>query len=386
MNRVVINLEALHHNLSVVDGWMRGHGARWTLVTKVLCGHGDTLRALRSFGVRSVGESRFRNLREIRKIDATQETWFLRIPNLSSVEDVVNLSDVSLNSEIRIIQALNEEARRQGKRHRIIIMIELGDLREGILPQSLVDFYRTIFRLEHIEVLGIGANLGCLAGSVPTVDQYTQLLLYRELLELKFEAKLGMISAGTSATLPLLLGGGLSREINHFRIGEAVFLGTNLIEGGTLKGLRDDTVVLESEIIEIKEKSMTPLGETGTSTPFEMETGQDHAPGQRGYRALVGIGQLDTEIAGLTPLDPAYQIAGSSSDITVVHLGDEPGEVKVGDILRFRPSYGSLVRLMGDRYVDKIVEPPLKEVLDEKKGKDAVSLDPVLPEMTRRAE
>lgn len=382
----MINLEALRHNLSVVDGWMRGHGARWTLVTKVLCGHGDTLRALRSYGVRSVGESRFRNLREIRKIDASQETWFLRIPNLSSVEDVVDLSDVSLNSEIRIIEALNEEARRQGKRHRIIIMIELGDLREGILPQSLVDFYRAVFRLEHIEALGIGANLGCLAGSVPSVDQYTQLMLYRELLELKFEAKLGLISAGTSATLPLLLAGELSRQINHFRIGEAVFLGTNLIEGGTLKGLRDDTVVLESEIIEIKEKSMTPLGETGASTPFEMETNQDLSPGQRGYRALVGIGQLDTEIAGLTPLDPAHQIAGSSSDITVVHLGDDPGESRVGDILRFRPSYGSLVRLMGDRYVDKVVDPPLKVVLEEEKGKGAVPLDPVLPDMIRRAE
>jgi predicted amino acid racemase len=382
MNRVVINLEPLRHNLSVIDGWMRNHGARWTLVTKVLCGHRETLQALRSFGVRSMGESRLTNLREIRGVAPDQEIWFLRIPTLSSVRDVVSLTDVSLNSESKIIEELNEEAGKQGKIHRVIIMIELGDLREGILPETLVQFYKQVFRLDHIEVLGIGANLGCLAGAVPTVDQYTQLILYRELLELKFGAKLGLISAGTSATLPLLLRGELPKHVNHFRIGEALFLGTNLIEGGCLEGLREDTVVLESEIIEIKQKSMTPIAETGTSTPFETEAGPDVVPGQRGYRALVAIGQLDTEISGLTPLGPGQQIAGSSSDITVVHIGEEKPSLSVGDHLRFRPSYGALVRLMGDKYISKTVDPPLDALPESNKEDEAVALDPILPDLT----
>ena len=77
-------------------------------------------------------------------------------------------------------------------------MIELGDLREGILPGSLINFYKHVFHLSNIEVKGIGANLGCMAGAVPTVDQFMQLVLYKELLELKFEHPLHWISAGSS--------------------------------------------------------------------------------------------------------------------------------------------------------------------------------------------
>ena len=146
----------------------------------------------------------------------------------------MRLTDASLNSEIEIIESLNDEARRMGKTHGIVIMIELGDLREGILPGSLIDFYEHVFHLSHIEVKGIGANLGCLAGAVPTVDQFMQLILYRELLELKFQHSLRLISAGSSAVLPLILDKQLPKPINHFRIGEAIFLGTDLINGGIL--------------------------------------------------------------------------------------------------------------------------------------------------------
>ena len=186
MNRVIVNLKALQQNLTVVDRWMQAHGAHWTLVTKVLCGHTDTLKALIHMGVRSVGESRLSNLRAVRAISPEIESWYLRVPAIASVNQVVELSTVTLNSEAETIHALNEAAGKRGLSHRIIIMIELGDLREGILPGSLVKFYDQVFHLENIEVLGIGANLGCLAGAVPNVDQYMQLILYRELLELKF--------------------------------------------------------------------------------------------------------------------------------------------------------------------------------------------------------
>ena len=190
MNRITINLHALQNNIERINTWMEGHGASWTLVTKVLCGHADTLKALQSMGVRSMGDSRLENLQAIERIIPSFESWYLRLPHASAIEQIIAAADVSLNSEIKIILALNEEAKRQDKIHRIIIMIELGDLREGILPGSLVEFYDSIFRLSNIEVLGIGANLGCMSGTVPNVDQMMQLSLYRELLELKFEREL----------------------------------------------------------------------------------------------------------------------------------------------------------------------------------------------------
>jgi len=362
MNRVIVNLHALQQNLTVVDRWMQRYNAHWTLVTKALCGHSDTLKALIRMGVRSVGESRLDNLREIQRIAPQIESWYLRVPALASVDQVVEHSSVTLNSEAETIHALNEAAHKRGVQHRVIIMIELGDLREGILPGTLVKFYNQVFQLEHIEVLGIGANLGCLAGAVPNVDQYMQLILYRELLELKFEHRMPIISGGTSATLPLVLDGVLPHTINHFRIGEAVFLGTNLIHGGTLPGLRDDVFTLEAEITEIKQKSLVPSIETGTATPFQSEGRNDSfKPGQRGYRALINVGQLDTDIGGLMPENPNYQIAGASSDITVVNVGESPGGLTIGDSIRFRTNYAALVRLMANKYMDVAVDPPIEE-------------------------
>jgi predicted amino acid racemase len=358
VTRVTIDLNKLRHNINIIKGWMKQHGATWTVVTKVLCGHTDVLRALQLLGVRSMGDSRLANLRAIEKIIPGFESWYLRVSDMSSVKEVVGVADVSLNSEISVINALNAEARNGEKTHRVVIMIELGDLREGILPGSLVDFYKRVFELSNIEVIGIGANLGCLAGAVPSVDQFMQLALYRELLELKFRHTLPMISGGSSAVLPLLLDGQLPKSINHFRVGEAIFLGTDLVNGGTLPELRDDAIVLEAEIAEIKEKGLVPLSETASMTPFEgNRRGIDLSPGQRGYRAIVSVGQLDTDIAGLTPVDPSYQIAGASSDVTVVNIGEEPGGLKVGKTIKFRPNYAALLRLMSGKYVAKEVIP-----------------------------
>ncbi|MBN2319325.1 MAG: alanine racemase [Acidobacteria bacterium] len=357
MNRILINLDAIYQNLETIGSWMEDHGANWTVVTKVLCGHQDTLKALQYMGVRSMGDSRLENIRAIERIHPEFESWYLRVPDLTSVSDVIRHADVSLNSEIGVIEALNDEARKKDRMHGVVIMIELGDLREGILPGSLINFYKHVFHLSNIEVKGIGANLGCMAGVVPTVDQFMQLVLYKELLELKFEHPLHLVSAGSSAVLPLVLDKQLPKAINHFRIGESIFLGTDLINGGILPGLRGDAIVLEAEIAEIKKKGLVPLAETTSIAPFISEVSEERIPGQRGFRALISIGHLDTEISGLTPINPQYSIAGASSDITVVNIGDERDGLKVGDTIQFRPNYAAFVRLMNGKYIEKTVLP-----------------------------
>lgn len=383
MNQVIVNLEALQHNLRQINAWMEKQGASWTVVTKMLCGHADTLRALHLLGVRSIGESRLENLAEMPQILQDLETWFLRVPDLSSVEEVARCSDVSLNSEHEVIATLNEASRKQGKIHKIIIMIELGDLREGILPGTLVDFYQRVFELDHIEVIGVGANLGCLAGAIPNVDQFMQLILYRELLELKFGHKLPLISAGSSVVLPLLLEGSLPKAINHFRIGEAIFLGTDLINGGTLAGLRDDVYRLRAEIVEIKEKGLVPQGETGVSTPIDAEFTTEAEPGQRGYRALVSVGNLDTDVTGLTPVDERLQVAGASSDIVVVNVGESDRNLKVGNHIEFSLNYPALLRLMSSRYVEKVLSPALDK-FKARLAKPELQFEPALESLTEQ--
>ncbi len=359
MNRITLDLDALQHNLNVIRGWVSGHGATLTVVTKAVCGHEETLKALKDLGVSSMSDSRLDNLEVIKKIAPDVETWYLRPPHSSALDDVVRLSDVSLNTELEIIKELNEEASRQETVHRVVVMIELGDLREGILPGRLLQTYKQVFELPNVRVIGIGANLGCLGGVVPSVDQFMQLVLYRELLELKFERKLPLVSAGSSSSLPLLVDGSMPKQINHFRVGESVFLGTDLIYGGTLKGLRGDAVRLEAEIVEIKEKGMVPMGETTDIAPFQpIEEVEDTDPGQRGYRAIVTVGQVDTDVAGLTPVNQDFRIAGASSDLNVVNVGDDKDGLSVGDTIGFRAAYSSFVRLMANPYTEKALLRP----------------------------
>ena len=379
MNRVIIDLSALEHNIRCVDGWMKDHGATWTLVTKVLCGNHDTLSALQALGVRSVADSRLSNLEAIKSAIPECESWYLRLPHTAAIPKVIRFSDVSLNSELETLNALNQEAKEQKKLHRIIIMIELGDLREGILPGTLVEVYKRVFQYENIEILGIGANLGCLSGAVPNIDHLTQLVLYHELLELKFKRKLPLISAGTSVILPLLLDGQVPKGVNHFRIGESVFLGTNLITGETLPGLRDDALTIEAEVVEIKEKNLVHVGESSsTVSTFQSIATDEHSPGQRGYRAILTLGHLDTSIEGLTPLNKNYQIAGASSDLMVLNVGEDPGDLKIGDSIQFRPNYSAMLRAMVGKYIEKSIQPEIRSFRKDIKKQDRVEIPHVI--------
>ncbi len=358
MNKLIINPQILRQNYTQVLSWVSNHGADLTVVTKAICGNEDTLRSLAKIGVKSIADSRLKNLRKITRLQAGFERWYLRPPPDSDLPDVISLSDVSLNTEFETIKSLDSEAHSQGVIHKVLLMIELGDLREGILPGALVKFYREVFELPNIVIIGIGANLGCLSGTIPTIDQLMQLVLYRELLELKFERKLPYISAGSSAVLPLLLEGQVPRTINHFRVGEAIFLGTDLLNGGTLRDLRDDGFLLEVEVIEVKQKSLSSLGETSDFiAPFAGKNTADelHPPGARGYRAIVTVGELDTDISALTPINPDYRIAGASSDVTVINVGESGSTLQIGDTISFRMGYSALVRLMNNQYTEKVI-------------------------------
>lgn len=357
MNRLLINTEAILHNHDYIRRLVGMHEGSLTVVTKALCGHTDAVGALVSGGIESIADSRLENLIAITRNGTKAEKWYLKPPHPDELNDVVKYSDVSLNTELSIVKEINKVAEKAGVKHRILLMIELGDLREGILPGTLVETYNDVFNLKNIEIIGIGTNLGCLSGTVPGMDQLMQLVLYKELLELKFDRKIQLVSAGSSASLPFLIQGLIPRQVNHFRVGESILLGNDLIQGGTMAGLRDDGFILEAGVVEIKKKNLAPTGEIHDELhPFNSPGEQkQYAPGERGFRAVVTIGELDTDIAGLSPVNGEYGIAGASSDLTVLNVGSVDSNLNVGDFIRFKVSYSSLIRLMNNKYTEKVV-------------------------------
>ncbi len=383
MNRVVINLDALRHNMRQVATLLERHGARWSVVTKALSGHRDTLGALHAMGVRSFADTRVASCQTLGELAPGAERWYIRPPHLSVVPEVVAHSEVSLNSELVTLRALDAEAARQGTRHRVVLMNELGDLREGITPSQLVEVFTAARGLANLDIVGVGSQMGCLSGALPTAEQVAQMNLLREYLQLQFAHKLPLLSGGSTVFLPLLRDGKLPPGVDHYRIGEALYLGTDLVDGGLMPGYRDDVITLEAEIAEIKEKSLVPLGDTSAHTPFAKLEGQVGAAEQRrGYRALLALGQLDTEVGGLEPIEPGFQVAGASSDILVVNVGADHQGLDVGDHIRFRTSYSAFVRLMSARFVDAVVEPPLEAFVAALGSEDMVPLPPSLPALS----
>ena len=266
-------------------------------------------------------------------------------------------ADVSFNTEIYTIQMLSEEAKLQNKNHGIIIMIEMGDLREGVLGEDLLNFYEQVFSLTNIEIRGIGTNLNCLSGVMPTQDKLIQLSLYKQLIEAKFNVKIPWVSGGTSVAIPLMLKNARPMEVNHFRIGEALFFAKDLFTGETIEGMHNDVFKLYAEIIEITEKPNNPTGELGENVAgntYEVDENADLS--QTSLRAILDIGLLDMQPQYLAPTNHAITIIDSSSDMTVIDISNSKKQYKVGDLVSFDLQYMGALYLLNSDYIEKRVE------------------------------
>lgn len=353
----IIQLDSnkLKHNYKRLALLFQRKEIHWSAVTKVLCGNETFLREVLKLNPTQVCDSRVSNLKMIKKIAPEVETIYIKPTPKRSVKSVVQYADISINTNITTIKALSEEAQRQNKIHKILIMIELGELREGVLRENLIRFYEEVFQLKNIEIIGLGANLSCLYGVLPNADKLIQLSLYKQLIEAKFNQTIPFVSGGSSVTLPLLLNRSLPKGINHFRIGESLFMGTNVYEDKPTKLLKQDVLTLKAEIIELKQKPIVPEGDFGTNLEgktFEFDT---ENIGKSSYRAILDLGILDVDRTNIFPKDKDIAFFGASSDMIVLDLKDNPKNYKVGDYIEFSLNYMGALRIMNSDYIEKVV-------------------------------
>lgn len=239
-----------------------------------------------------------------------------------------------------------------------MVMIELGELREGVNRENFANFYQSIFNLKHIEVVGIGSNLGCMYGVEPTYDKLLQLILYKELTEIKHGSKLHLVSGGSSITLPLIETGSVPKGINHFRIGEAAFFGSSPLNNSPFKNLCTDTFNFYTQIIELEEKDIVPDGiisEANIGHTAEFDKGDIS---KKSYKAILDFGLLDVDQEGLKSHDTEIKLVGITSDMTVVDIGNNrkkngAAKYKIGDHILLDPSYLAVARLLSSKFIEK---------------------------------
>lgn len=347
---LAIDVDKIEQNARVIVDQCKAHGIEVTGVTKGTCGHPDVARAMLRGGVTSIGESRMINIQKLKAAGVDCRYVLLRLPPLSLVEDVVQSVDASLNSELSVLATLSKAACRRGRSHDVIVMVDLGDLREGIWPDDLIPFVEAALRLPGIRIAGLGANLTCFGGVIPTEQNMGALVDYASTIERSFGIALPWISGGNSSALELMASGGMPKRVNHLRIGEAILLGHETTHRRLWPGTCQDAFILYAEILELKTKPSMPVGERG-----EDAFGKVPVFSNRGLvkRAILNVGRADVNIDGLKPVDPGIIILGASSDYMIVDVTGMSRPVAMGDTLAFLPNYAALLAAMTSPYVEK---------------------------------
>ena len=350
--RLEIYPKRIAENVRYVLDLCHGHGAQVACVSKVMCAHTALLDTFVANGADMLADSRIQNLQFIAQAYPEVPRLLLRLPALGGAEDVIRYSDYSLNSSLETIQRLSQAAGAIKKDHGVIIMVDMGDLREGIWPDRAVTLVCEAARLPHIEVVGLGTNLACYGGVIPTPENMGALIDCRDACREASGLRLDMLSGGNSANLPLLASGGMPAEINHFRIGEAIILGRNVLDRSPLPGTRQDGLRVMAEIIEIESKPSIPIGPRGQDAFGNQVEFVDRGVRKR---ALLNLGRQDVDIGGLTPQDEGIIILGGSSDHLVLDVSDAVRTLNLGDEVGFYPSYSALLAASTSPYVEKVV-------------------------------
>ena len=347
--RLEINIPKLKHNVSVLSDICKTHNLDMAMVTKVYCAMPEVVKEISFDNVNYLADSRVENLKNLQDINIPK--ILLRIPMLSEIKDVIKYVDISFNSELKTIYKLNEEAKNQNKVHKIALMFDLGDLREGYFDEE--EFFRVVeevLKLENIKLFGIATNLTCYGAIMPSEENLGRLANLAKRIEKEYNTPLEFVSGGNSSSIDLLQSFKMPDGITNLRLGEAIVLGRETAFGKSIENTHQDVFKLVCEIVEIKEKPSLPIGEIGMDAFGNVPEYEDKGILKR---AIVGIGKQDINIEGIMPIDNKIEILGASSDHMILNVTDCENKYEVGDKIEFLVEYGGLLTACTSKYVHK---------------------------------
>jgi predicted amino acid racemase len=351
--RLCIDSEKLKANLALISAELKGVGCSLALVTKSFCADERIVEMLAASPlVDYLADSRLQNLKSC--AGRGKPTMLLRLPQACEVEDVISFADISLNSERKTLELLNAEAERRHKRHKVLLMIDVGDLREGLYVtdgERILQTAEAVCRMPGLELCGVGTNLTCYGAIIPTYDNLSLLVSWADRIREHCGVGLPMVSGGNSSSFYLIERGELPAGINNLRLGEAFIVGREAAHKTRIKGAFDDAVILETQIIEVQTKPSLPLGERGLDAFGGRPVFRDQGPIRR---AICAVGRQDLEPGGIIPLDRGVEILGASSDHLVLNVGSSARDYKVGDTVSFIPNYIALLRLFTSPYIGRV--------------------------------
>ena len=348
--RLDIYLDKIRKNSENINNLCLKHGIEVVGITKGCSAIPEVAQVIIDGGVKILGDSRIENIRRLKEAELKAEMMLIRIPMINEVDKVTKWVDISLNSEISVIKSLSQSALKNNLIHKIILMIDLGDLREGIMPDDTLRMVEEIRELSGIKLIGIGANFCCISGVMPSQKNLTKLVKLAEEIDNKFGGTLEVISGGNTSVLKLVEDEIIPEKINQLRIGVGILLGQDDVRSRILVGTHQDTFILTGEIVELKEKPSLPQGEIGRDAFGEIPVYQDLGIRKR---AILALGKQDIHLNSIIPLNKEIKIIGASSDHLIIDVTDFKEDIKVGDEIKFRLNYPALLSATTSKYINK---------------------------------
>ena len=352
---LTINLKKLENNIKEIKERCEKENIKLAGVIKGCTGLPEVAKEFDKQNVEFIASSRLEQLRPLKnKVKAP--LMMIRIPMKSEVKDVIEITDISLNSEIEVLKALNKEAENQNKVHKVILMQDLGDLREGFFKEEDIIEASLLVEnnLKNLELAGIGTNLGCYGAIVPTVDKLNELVKIAEKIEKKINRKLEYISGGATTSLPRVFEHNMPERINLLRVGEGILLAKDLKDlwGYDQSYMYQDVFKLRCEVIEVKNKPTHPIGEIFVDAFGNKPTYEDKGIRKR---ALIALGKVDyAYLDELIINEEGAFLVGASSDHTIIDVENAKREIKVGDIIEFDLCYATMVYLTNSDNIKKV--------------------------------
>lgn len=350
-----VNVKKLCSNTKIITELCNNYGIKVAGIIKGFGGIVSGARAMVDGGCEQIGSSRIEQLKELKKKRFEIPLLLVRIPMMCEIEEVVMHSDICLVSEEETLIALNKEAKKQNKKYGVVLMYDLGDLREGVFTRNeLINLSQFVeYELHNLVLEGIGTNLSCYGSVSPTAKNLTELSDAAVDIEKALNRKLNIVSGGGTTTLPLLVRGGVPKKINHLRIGEGINNTQDLplYWDTEIKGLDKDTFVLKAQIIEINEKPTHPIGELTVNAFGEHAHYEDRGIRKR---AIIALGNQDVgDSSKLVPKDKNMIVLGASSDHTILDIHDCEYEYKLGDVVEFNVLYQAMLFTSLSKYINK---------------------------------
>jgi predicted amino acid racemase len=347
-SRLVVNLGRIGKNCEIISKYCSPSGITITGVAKGLCADPRVVRIMIESGCEMLGDSRMQNLVSVRLSGIRKPLVLLRIPMISEIPEVVRYSDMTVVSSVETLFHLEKECSHIKKEYEILVMVDLGDLREGLTQERIEIFATQLSKCRWVKAKGVAVNFACFGGVLPDREKMEDLLSAGKIIESILQYPLEIYSGGATSSLALLEENMMPSGINNLRIGEGILLGTDISRNRSIPYLNKDTMYLEAEIIETAVKRSVPFGTIGADAFGNVPSFENR--GMR-KRAIAAVGRQDLRTEGITPMDDGVDILGASGDHLVLDVEESCVPVKTGSLLRFSVDYPAMLALATSPYI-----------------------------------